>query len=185
MSFTNGLQCWGGPKRSARVSLSSSLPLPLFLLSLLSSLSFLLSSFFFLLSLLSSFFSLFFLLSFLLSSLPFLLSPFFSPLSSLPFLLSPFFSISFLLYLLSSLSPFFSISFLLYLLSSLSPFFSLLSSLFHSHKTQVTLLCGAENELHDIQEPNKCEYSMKLNTPAACTSVPLEVCFEEKNNRKQ
>eukprot|EP00026_Physarum_polycephalum_P006429 Phypoly_transcript_06471.p1 GENE.Phypoly_transcript_06471~~Phypoly_transcript_06471.p1 ORF type:complete len:578 (+),score=148.43 Phypoly_transcript_06471:27-1736(+) len=40
---------------------------------------------------------------------------------------------------------------------------------------KVTLLCGAENELHDIQEPNKCEYAMKLNTPAACTAAPLEL----------
>lgn len=39
---------------------------------------------------------------------------------------------------------------------------------------RITFVCGAENELHDIQEPNKCEYAMKFNTPAACSATPLE-----------
>lgn len=39
---------------------------------------------------------------------------------------------------------------------------------------RISMLCGAENELYDIQEPNKCEYTMKFNTPAACQATPLE-----------
>lgn len=40
--------------------------------------------------------------------------------------------------------------------------------------TRVTVICGAENQLIDVQEPNKCEYTMKLRTPAACSQEALD-----------
>jgi len=35
--------------------------------------------------------------------------------------------------------------------------------------TKVTLTCGSENKVSDPAEPNKCEYSLKLQTPAVCS----------------
>jgi protein kinase C substrate 80K-H len=39
---------------------------------------------------------------------------------------------------------------------------------------RVFVACGADNALSDTQEPNKCEYTMKFLTPAACTPATLE-----------
>lgn len=39
---------------------------------------------------------------------------------------------------------------------------------------RVEVLCGAENVVSDTQEPNKCEYTMKLATPAACSPAELQ-----------
>jgi len=39
---------------------------------------------------------------------------------------------------------------------------------------KVRLQCGRENILSDVQEPNKCEYTMLFKTPAACTPAQLE-----------
>jgi protein kinase C substrate 80K-H len=39
---------------------------------------------------------------------------------------------------------------------------------------RVFVSCGADNVLSDTQEPNKCEYTMKFVTPAACTPDLLE-----------
>ncbi len=38
---------------------------------------------------------------------------------------------------------------------------------------RVMVSCGADNVLSDTQEPNKCEYTMKFVTPAACTPATL------------
>jgi protein kinase C substrate 80K-H len=50
--------------------------------------------------------------------------------------------------------------------------------------TKVQILCNSDNELVDPQEPNKCEYSMKLYTPAACdetTLATLELNLKNEN----
>ncbi|KAL6073170.1 Glucosidase 2 subunit beta [Balamuthia mandrillaris] len=41
------------------------------------------------------------------------------------------------------------------------------------------LECGAENAVEDAQEPNKCEYTMRLKTPAACSEAELEALKQE------
>ena len=40
--------------------------------------------------------------------------------------------------------------------------------------TRVTLICGDENKIIDVQEPNKCEYAIKMRTPAACSKADLD-----------
>jgi len=40
--------------------------------------------------------------------------------------------------------------------------------------TTVTLECGDENKVVDVKEPNKCEYTVKLQTPAACSESDLQ-----------
>lgn len=40
---------------------------------------------------------------------------------------------------------------------------------------QVAFVCGSENILSDVQEPAKCEYTMKFATPAACSDSHAEV----------
>lgn len=40
--------------------------------------------------------------------------------------------------------------------------------------TKVTLVCGDENKVVDVKEPNKCEYAMTLQTPAACSQSALD-----------
>ena len=34
---------------------------------------------------------------------------------------------------------------------------------------QVTMLCGPENTVTSVDEPNKCEYEMEFETPHVCT----------------
>lgn len=38
----------------------------------------------------------------------------------------------------------------------------------------VHLTCGADTTVVEIKEPAKCEYSMKLKTPGACSAQELE-----------
>ena len=33
---------------------------------------------------------------------------------------------------------------------------------------QVNLECGSNEELSEVEEPNRCEYQAKMTTPAAC-----------------
>jgi len=39
----------------------------------------------------------------------------------------------------------------------------------------VTLHCGADTQILDVKEPNKCEYVMTMKTPGACTNDDLQV----------
>jgi len=39
----------------------------------------------------------------------------------------------------------------------------------------VQVYCSNENRLEDPQEPNKCEYTLKLYTPAACLTKELQM----------
>jgi protein kinase C substrate 80K-H len=39
---------------------------------------------------------------------------------------------------------------------------------------KIELICDTVNRLSDPQEPNKCEYSLKFYTPAACDEKHLE-----------
>ncbi|KAI8899145.1 glucosidase II beta subunit-like-domain-containing protein [Globomyces pollinis-pini] len=38
---------------------------------------------------------------------------------------------------------------------------------------RVKLVCKAENELLEVSEPNKCEYEMKVGTPAVCDLISI------------
>eukprot|EP01132_Coremiostelium_polycephalum_P009336 gene9336-11449_t len=40
---------------------------------------------------------------------------------------------------------------------------------------KVSLECGQDNEVYDVQEPGKCEYTMKFKTPAACNEEHLKM----------
>lgn len=40
--------------------------------------------------------------------------------------------------------------------------------------TIVTLVCGDEHKILDVKEPNKCEYTMTIKTPAACSQSALD-----------
>lgn len=40
--------------------------------------------------------------------------------------------------------------------------------------TKVTLICGDENKVLDVKEPNKCEYALTFQTPAACSQASLD-----------
>lgn len=40
--------------------------------------------------------------------------------------------------------------------------------------TKVTFICGDEHKVIDVKEPNKCEYTMLVKTPAACSKAALE-----------
>ena len=35
-------------------------------------------------------------------------------------------------------------------------------------------MCGDKEEILEVKEPNKCEYSMKVTTPAACVAADVE-----------
>jgi protein kinase C substrate 80K-H len=37
--------------------------------------------------------------------------------------------------------------------------------------TKVEVFCDGENRISEPQEPNKCEYSLKFYTPAACNEA--------------
>jgi len=39
---------------------------------------------------------------------------------------------------------------------------------------EVTVICGEKEEILEVKEPNKCEYSMKFTTPAACRESEYE-----------
>jgi len=39
--------------------------------------------------------------------------------------------------------------------------------------TRVTLICGEEHKVVDVKEPNKCEYTMTVKTPSACSQAAL------------
>lgn len=40
--------------------------------------------------------------------------------------------------------------------------------------TRVTVVCGDVHKVIDVKEPNKCEYAMILQTPAACSQAALD-----------
>eukprot|EP01119_Soliformovum_irregulare_P012635 TRINITY_DN3296_c0_g1_i1.p1 TRINITY_DN3296_c0_g1~~TRINITY_DN3296_c0_g1_i1.p1 ORF type:complete len:444 (-),score=94.01 TRINITY_DN3296_c0_g1_i1:21-1352(-) len=40
---------------------------------------------------------------------------------------------------------------------------------------KITLYCNRETKLSDVNEPNKCEYTMRLGTPAACSPAQVEI----------
>ena len=53
--------------------------------------------------------------------------------------------------------------------------------------TKVTLFCGGENKIADPAEPNKCEYTLKFFTPAACTQKDyddLELSIQNFGNNE-
>jgi protein kinase C substrate 80K-H len=37
-----------------------------------------------------------------------------------------------------------------------------------NRSVRVELLCGRENQILEVKEPQKCSYTMRLNTPAKC-----------------
>jgi len=47
---------------------------------------------------------------------------------------------------------------------------------------KVEIICGKDNEILDVQEPNKCEYTMQLKTPAACTEAKVNEIHQEIDN---
>uniref|UniRef100_A0A5K3F8H9 PRKCSH_1 domain-containing protein n=1 Tax=Mesocestoides corti TaxID=53468 RepID=A0A5K3F8H9_MESCO len=44
-----------------------------------------------------------------------------------------------------------------------------------SSLTNVKVACGPENKLVSAEEPSRCTYVMKLETPAACHHEPLKL----------
>lgn len=40
--------------------------------------------------------------------------------------------------------------------------------------TKVTMICGDQNKVLDVKEPNKCEYALIFQTPAACSQQALD-----------
>ena len=46
-------------------------------------------------------------------------------------------------------------------------------------ETTVSLVCGASNEILDVEEPNTCVYAMTLATPAACSEESAARLEEE------
>ncbi|EGC31570.1 hypothetical protein DICPUDRAFT_57640 [Dictyostelium purpureum] len=47
---------------------------------------------------------------------------------------------------------------------------------------KVFMECGSENELYDVNEPGKCEYTIKFRTPAMCTEEHLKVLKLESDH---
>jgi hypothetical protein len=39
-------------------------------------------------------------------------------------------------------------------------------------RSQLRLVCGTENELHSVQELEKCEYEITGTSPALCMPLP-------------
>ncbi|KYR00450.1 protein kinase C substrate 80 like protein [Tieghemostelium lacteum] len=48
---------------------------------------------------------------------------------------------------------------------------------------KVSFECGVDNEAYDVQEPSKCEYSMKFKTAAACDSEHLKILSLDKDHQ--
>ncbi|EGG16474.1 protein kinase C substrate 80K-H like protein [Cavenderia fasciculata] len=48
---------------------------------------------------------------------------------------------------------------------------------------KVQVECGSENKIYDVQEPSKCEYSMKFSTPALCDKEHLLVLQLEDDHQ--
>jgi len=48
----------------------------------------------------------------------------------------------------------------------------------------VNLVCGKQTELTEVKEPNKCEYSMSMKTPGACTPETLEQLRNKLKNKQ-
>eukprot|EP01120_Amphizonella_sp_Union-15-10_P009604 TRINITY_DN367_c0_g2_i1.p1 TRINITY_DN367_c0_g2~~TRINITY_DN367_c0_g2_i1.p1 ORF type:complete len:465 (-),score=138.71 TRINITY_DN367_c0_g2_i1:70-1464(-) len=46
---------------------------------------------------------------------------------------------------------------------------------------RVEIFCGQEDQILDVQEPNKCEYSMQLRTPVACSQEKVEQLRQQIN----
>ncbi|KAK5574487.1 hypothetical protein RB653_009740 [Dictyostelium firmibasis] len=47
---------------------------------------------------------------------------------------------------------------------------------------KVNMECGGDNELYDVQEPGKCEYTIKFKTPALCSEEHLKVLKLESDH---
>jgi len=52
----------------------------------------------------------------------------------------------------------------------------------YKRNCEVIVQCGTENKISEVNEPNKCEYTMKLSTPAACSPAQLAVLDKEYQN---
>lgn len=44
---------------------------------------------------------------------------------------------------------------------------------------KIDIFCDKEDRVADPSEPNKCEYAMKLYTPAACSEQALKALEEQ------
>ncbi|KAN0026856.1 hypothetical protein ACTFIV_007847 [Dictyostelium citrinum] len=47
---------------------------------------------------------------------------------------------------------------------------------------KVFMECGQDNELYDVQEPGKCEYTIKFKTPALCSEEHLKILKLESDH---
>lgn len=49
----------------------------------------------------------------------------------------------------------------------------------YKRNCEVSLVCGKENKILEVTEPNKCEYAMTVATPAACDPAQLVLLEKE------
>ena len=50
---------------------------------------------------------------------------------------------------------------------------------------QVTVRCGATEQVSKVDEPNRCEYTAEFLTPAACTQSLVEQAQAESGAAEQ